>query len=92
MVGPELLPYEERLEEVGNSAWSRDFSLEEGCFHRLFTALQDKRMRDNKHKPNEMFDPDIRSFFPTRTHWLRLPRRAVLSPSMEVSSLSWTLP
>lgn len=56
MVGPELLPYEERLEEVGNSAWSRDFSLEEGCFHRLFTALQDKRMRDNKHKPNEMFD------------------------------------
>lgn len=56
IVGPELLPYEERLEEVGNSAWSRDFSLEEGCFHRLFTVLQDKRMRDNKHKPNEMFD------------------------------------
>jgi len=77
---------------VGSSAWSRDnLSLEEGHFHRLFQVVQGRRMGD-KCKLNEMFDPDIRSFFPMRTQWPRLPRKAVQSPSMEVSSPSWMLP
>jgi len=84
--GLEHLSYEERLRDLGCSAWRRESSRK--TILQPFSTQQDPhRTRDDSFKLREgRFRSDVRKkFFPMRVakHWHRLPREVAEAPSLE---------